>query len=282
MTTSRGQVSGLWASAIMLLLVFLSGCSREPDHVASLHVSPPSLLVRHGQCAPLRLQWSPTAVLDRREGSPVVFVHLLYGPHNLVRTFDHPLPFSWQEGSARSYVIDICQSSLAPPLPAGMYNLKIGLYDDAIGYRWPLQTNGEEMRARAYRVARVVVPDDSAEGPAFAFAGDWPKVETLKDKQVLTHRRIPSTGRVVIRNIPGPGAIRIITRAMGSTPAPLSIAASCVTGARAVRGIGTEITEIAVNGSPTAGLCAIQFALTRPDGTVYLDSIAWKPGRRSS
>lgn len=250
----------------------LSGCSREPDSVARLTVSPSTIVVRGGECTPVTLRWLPTAQLERREGNPTVFVHLLDGPHNLVRTFDHPLSFPWHVGTGVSYEIDICDSALASPLPPGMYNLKVGLYDDQLGYRWPLATNGVDAGARGYRVAQVVVPSTPGTVPKFTMAGPWGKREEVGDKQIRVRHSFSSGARLELEGVTSPGAVRFTLRlpdrAQGSTVVETTCGGRWSTSDR-----GLHVVELPV----TSRDCAIVF--TTP-AEASIENLGWKVRER--
>ena len=119
-----------------------TGCGRSRP-VASLSVEPASVSLPHPYAVPLRLRWNPTADLPGLEGTPHVFVHVLDGGRRLLRTFDHPLPEAWTPGRPQSYEVELYQSAIAEPLPAGAYEMTFGLYDDAGRRRWPLAVDGE-------------------------------------------------------------------------------------------------------------------------------------------
>lgn len=198
------------ATLLVAALLSLTGCSREPDYVAQLVVSPETIVLRAGQCTPMTLTWTPAAPLERREGNPTVFVHLLDGPHNLVRTFDHRLDIEWSVGKQVAYQVALCQSALAEPLAPGTYSLKVGLYDDVIGYRWPLLTKGVEAGPRGYRVARVVVPGSPSRIPAFELVGRWGNRETLDDTQTRARQPFTSGARIRVKGVSAPGMARLL------------------------------------------------------------------------
>ena len=257
---------GLFLTACLGLLM-MTGCSREPDSVASLVVSPSTIVVRPGQCTPVTLSWTPTAELVRREGEPTVFVHVLDGPHNLVRTFDHRLDIPWNLGQSRSYEIDICQSAIAPYLEAGTYSLKVGLYDHEIGYRWPLTTNGVDAGSRGYRVAQIVVPASRGAIPDFALTGAWAGPEDLGDKQTRVRRGFSQEATIDITRVERPGTLRLLVRIPASAGGATEVAGCGGSWTSSLE--GTHVVKI-----PVSGNCRV--ALTSASGA-HLESVGWSP-----
>lgn len=114
--------------ACSVWLVLLGGCSESKEPVGKLTVSPPNLTLGYPGFTPLELDFEMTAPLDS-QGTPIVFVHVIDEPGEVMRTFDHPLPGAWTTGGRLSYEIDLHQSALAPPLAPGDYDLTVGLYE---------------------------------------------------------------------------------------------------------------------------------------------------------
>ena len=252
---------------IALLALASLSCGEDPI-VASLEMKPTSLVLRQNECARVELTWNIMAPLEKHEGNPAVFLHLLDGPHSLVRTYDHRLPFEWIPGTKHTYPVYVCQSALAPPLKEGMYGVKVGLYDDIVGYRWPLQTSGEMVGRRGYRLGRAIVPADADRGPQFSFLGDWGNPEDAADKQYYTRRRVGSSASIRVSGASGPGAVVLGIRVKGSPSQPLVIATSC--GSEAVRASTTSEVEIPVN---TTGECDVLF--TAPEPAYQLETLGW-------
>src|SRR5262245_39249838 len=109
------------ALAVVSLAGWLAGCGGPQTPVAQLTVEPRQVTLPPAQVRPLRLTWTPSAALEGEE--PTVFIHLLDADSKVVRTFDHSFPERWREGTPVSYDVDLYQSALAPPLPAGQYRL---------------------------------------------------------------------------------------------------------------------------------------------------------------
>jgi hypothetical protein len=196
----------LRAAALVAAVVVLAGGCGEDAPVARLEVSPPVVELPHGQVRPLTLAWTPTEELYGREGDPLVFVHLLERPGQVLRTFDHPFPRRWHPGTPIRYDVALHQSALAPPLPPGRYKVTVGLYQ-ARGGRWPLETAGQEVDGREYAVAEVAVPASPPAGPRFGFAGPWLEVEPGGDLQMLARRWLAGDGVLTVSNVPGPGSL---------------------------------------------------------------------------
>ncbi|HEX6200848.1 MAG TPA: hypothetical protein VF150_11320, partial [Thermoanaerobaculia bacterium] len=165
-------------AAVLCLAGALGACGSEPaEPVARLTVAPAEVELRYPESAALSAAWEMTAPLeDGGAGAaaerPWVFAHLLDDAGAVVRTFDHELPVPWRPGETRSAPIELWQSALAPPLPAGSYRLTLGLYSPEDGRRFPLVTEAPEVKSGEYQVARVRVPPPEA-GPELAFTGGW-------------------------------------------------------------------------------------------------------------
>src|ERR1700704_1076588 len=130
MTTRTYGLSLLAAAALSGLLLFAPGCRRETPAVGHIEVQPRSVSLPYPQLAILHLTWTPAAGGNAAEISqPLVFLHLLDAKGRGLRTFDHPFPQRWVEGSPVSYDVKLVQSAIAPPLAPGTYRLSVGLYD---------------------------------------------------------------------------------------------------------------------------------------------------------
>ena len=263
------------ARILFLAAAFASAlsCGRAKP-VARVSVSPNPIVLAYPQCATIDFDWRPLRPLDRLRGKPLVFVHLLDGPHHLVRTADHALPAEWKPNVPMKYAITMCQSALAPALRPGTYQLKIGLYDDQLGYRWPLETGGEETGRRGYRVAKVSVPRD-APTPAFAFAGSWLPTETVESHQILARRWFAGSASMSIANIRGPGAIHLELH----LPQGATLASDCAVPRERLLLPGDQTLDLRVESAPTGGRCTIQWMPA--DGNAKsrgrLDVAAWLP-----
>lgn len=254
----------------------LVSCTREKEPIASVRVTPTTLVLRHGQCAPLKFDWNPTLPLVKRDGTPRVFVHLLDGPHQLVRTFDHSLPFQWTPGRAESYDIDVCHSALAPPLAAGAHVLKIGIYDDMIGYRWPLDAPGVETGNRSYQVAGVSVPASGGSIPGFVFESGWQLPETAGDKQIVARRQFRSGATLVLSGVSESGVVKLIVRPSAQSGA-LTID-SCGSPPMTFTEPRPHSVDIPITAA-TGGTCQLRFTLTGT-GTAMLEMLGWESASR--
>lgn len=198
------------APALLAAAVCLAGalgaCGSEPaEPVARLTVAPAEVELPYPESAVLSAVWEMTAPLDdgtagAAEGRPWVFVHLLDEAGAVVRTFDHELPFPWRPGGTERVPVELWQSALAPPLPAGDYRLTFGLYNPEDGRRFGLETGAAEVAAGEHEVARVRVPPPGA-GPELAFDGGWWPVQEGSDRQVLARRWLQREGTIGISNL---------------------------------------------------------------------------------
>jgi hypothetical protein len=250
-------------------VALLWGCRNEP--VARLSVQPESVLLLHARCTPLQFRWTLLRPLGPSRGTPNVFVHLLDGSHNLVRTFDHQPPFPWSPGAEFSYEHPLCLSAMAEPLREGTYALRVGLYDDASEDRWPLQTSGVESGKRGYRIAEVEVPGRNDQGPVFAFGPTWPEAEPTSEKQNLMRRRIPVSGVLEVSQVTRPAVLRLAVHYPDGSWGVMTVSSSCGEASRQVRGSG--VVELPIVPS-SSGSCQVRFALGSPMMNVHLVSIA--------
>lgn len=275
-------------AAVVLWAALVCGC-RPGVPVAALRTSPSTIRLGYPESALLHFDWSPSTAIDRINGSPTVFVHLLDERGGVRRTFDHPFPRPWSPGRRVSYDVELYQSALGAALPPGSYAVSAGLYDPASGRRWVLETGATELGRREYRVGKVEVPaKGAAPAASFEFAGEWGPTEPDPSVQVLARRRLngPSTLRFAGR--PGvPGSVRLALTVHG---AAISVESSCGPGAArrlepGYQWIGFDL--------PASGSCDIQFpvpgrssgpspaslagALPREEPVTSLDVAAWRP-----
>jgi len=193
---------------LAFLVAALGGCGSEPpDPVARVRVSPAEVELPYPASAVL------SAELEMKEplagdtagaaGHPWVFVHLLDDAGAVARTFDHELPFPWRPGETRSAPVELWQSALAPPLPAGEYRLTLGLYHPGTGERWSLETGSPEVAAGEYQVAGVRMPPPDA-APELDFAGGWWPAQEGADRQVLARRWVQREGTLGLSGLAEP------------------------------------------------------------------------------
>ncbi len=247
--------------------------------------------------------------------APTVFVHLLDGDRKVVRTFDHPFPQRWREGTPVSYEVDLYQSAMAPPLPAGKYQLTLGLYDKE-GKRWALDGLGEPKAGRnEYDAATVEVPAGSSK-PRFAFSSSWLPVEPGGDRQVLARRSMASRAAIRVIDQPGPGTVWMMIRIPpadlpdtrlvldpGATAPSVRVVGNCGGGSgddgedeendadggteTSLSGPGIHEVELSVDAPPANGFCRVLLSsnfLLEPTvavgrkSSISLESIAWVSG----
>jgi hypothetical protein len=302
--------------AVSLAASLFSGCGGQQTPVAQVAVEPHQVSLPFGRVLPLRLTWTPSAALEGE--APTVFVHLLDGDRKVVRTFDHPFPQRWREGTPVSYEIDLYQSAMAPPLPVGKYQLTLGLYDKE-GKRWALDGLGEPTAGRnEYDAVMVDVPAGDPK-PRFAFSANWLPVEPGGDRQVLARRSMASRAAVRLLDQPGPGTVWMVIRIPptdlpdtklvldpGATAPSVRVVGDC--GGKggdegedreshgnegtetSLTGPGIHEVELAVDAPPPSGFCRLLLSsnfLLEPTTTVgrkssvSLESIAWVSGGRT-
>lgn len=172
--------------------------------VARLKVEPAEVTLPYPGTAELEATWEPLAPLAGLTGpAPTVFVHLLAEDGQVVRTFDHLFPGAWEPGEGRTSTLELWQSALAPPVPAGTYRLTAGLYSPETD-RWALETSGEEVGRHEYVVARVRVPPAPQGGPDVRFTGSWRRLVMTPDRQVIARRWLGAEGGLVLEGMEAP------------------------------------------------------------------------------
>ncbi|MEE8524177.1 MAG: hypothetical protein V3T72_09625 [Thermoanaerobaculia bacterium] len=180
--------------AVVAVLV-QAGCDADRRPIADFESDAPSALFypRHET---LELRFRPTA-FPLTGGCPTVFLHLQDASGRVVRTFDHRPP-RWMPGEEVSYRLELFQSALAPPLPAGVYRLVAGLYDPASGRRSRLQTNFPEAGDARYVIASIEVEETVADNVQLDFSPDWQDPEPGSDAQILARRWFAGTAKLEI------------------------------------------------------------------------------------
>jgi hypothetical protein len=283
---------------VAALALCLAGCRGEQEPMARLAVEPRRIELGYPQVAELRLTWELDADLARGGQPPTVFVHLLDGPGEIVRTFDHVPPVRWEEGVSAAYPLPLYQSALAPPLPAGTYRLTLGLYDGKSRRRWPLEAPGPDLGRHEYHVADVVVPAPRPGGPHFTFSPQWLPAEPGGDRQILAHRwlrgaegsiaasGLKGAGALWLAvNIPAAGAGESLAFLDGSNAPSAVISGDCGGMETGVSGVGSHQIEIPVPGPLPGGRCDLtvraNFQLSggnlKEPRSVALDNLAWNP-----
>jgi hypothetical protein len=255
-------------------MVAFAACDRRP--AARLSVEPATIQLGPGRSVPLRVNWHPSAPLDKPFGRVYVFVHLLDERGELARTFDHPLPAGWKAGETLSYDIDLYESALADPLVPGSYALTMGLYDIEMGYRWPLAVEGEEGKEREYRVATIQAAA-GAPNPRYQFAGEWSAPEAYADKQTRMLRWLLGTAQLRLREISEPGTVRL--RLKVERDSGVAIRSTCDPGRVLRLPLGSHWVSVPTS---AARECEISFSPAAPASggaaLARLEVVAWRPG----
>ena len=281
-----------------------ASCGKSAP-VAQVEVRPSSLPLGYPEVQKLHLSWQTTAGLDPEAGSPTVFVHLLDRQGKVVRTYDHPFPQAWQEGTPVEDVVKIYQSALAPALPPGRYPLTLGLYGGKSNQRWPLEVTGPDLGRHEYRVAEVEVlpPPAGAAGPRFSFTGSWLASEPGGSRQILNLRWLAGAGAIRAEGLSGPGSLwlelkipagngpgeKLVLDDSSNAPSVV-VSGTCGGVETGISGPGDHEIEIPVDGA--GGSCEIHlkpnFRLLKaglPGGgprSVALENLAWIPAAPSA
>jgi hypothetical protein len=294
----------------------VASCHQNVPPVARLEVQPRSIRLPFGQLATLHLAWTPLSALPGDSGEPNVFVHLLDAKGKLLRTFDHPYPQRWVEGSPVAYDVKVCQSAIATPIAAGSYRLSVGIYDHA-GKRWPLDGLGAPIGRNEYLAANVNVagapanagtPGRSpaqADTPRFVFSPQWLPAEAGSDLQVLASRWLGTEpGTLSVEGIRGPGAVwlmlripagdhpneKLVLHAGGSNAPSVMVRGTCGGAETGLSGPGRHEVEMPVDAPGAGGTCSFtltpNFHLVSADipqpRSVALENAAWNPGRTAA
>ncbi len=268
--------------------------------MASVEISPRAVRLPFPELHNVRLSWVPGAPLEGFAGTPTVFVHLLDERDTVVRTFDHPFPARWEEGTPVAYNLKLYQSTLAPPLPGGKYRLTIGLAGEG-KQRWALEGLGESVARMEYLAAQVEVPPpptNKKSGPRFAFSKQFLPSEPGGDRQVLARRWLTEDGAIRVAGLRQPGSLWLVLRIPSKEVAPrLTVAAGGSQPAvrlegscgdfegGSVSGPGLHEVEMPVLTPPANGVCRI---ILRPNfsfesegsaqkRSVSLENAAWAP-----
>jgi hypothetical protein len=283
----------------LVALALVAGCGGKQTPVGRVEIDPRVVELPPSQAQPLHLTWRPSASLEGAE--PTVFIHLLDGQRKVIRTFDHPFPQRWREGTPVAYDIKLYQSALAPPLPPGKYPLTLGLYGEK-GKRWPLEGLGEPGTRFEYEAGVVEVPPQQPH-VRFVFSPTWLPVEPGGDRQVLARRWMREEAVIRLLRQQEPGTVwlvlqipptnspevRLTLEPGASTPAVL-VAGSCGGAETNLTGQGYHEVELPMDLPPAGSFCRVQLranfmiqpTLGRPR-SISLENLAWIPegGRRA-
>ncbi|MBW8874562.1 MAG: hypothetical protein JF614_06330 [Acidobacteria bacterium] len=279
--------------AAVSLAAACGGGKQTP--VARVDVEPRLVRLPFGQAQTVRLTWTPSAPLEGE--TPTVFVHLLDGEHKVARTFDHPFPQRWREGEPLTDDFKVYQSALAPPLPAGKYQVVAGLYGRD-GKRWPLDGLGEPVGRDEYKAFEVEVPAEDP-GPKFTFSPTWLPVEPGGDRQVVARRWMADRGDIRVVDQKGPGVVWLVIQIPatdkpdyklaldpGASSPSVLVQGNCGGGETNLSGPGIHDAEVAMDSPPPDAPCRVQLSanftiqsrIARGKRSVSLENIAWIPG----
>lgn len=249
------------AALAVALAVGAVACSGGVAPVGEVAVEPRWLDLPYPGTADLQITLrlpglEPDAAAGR--GAPILFVHLLDGTGEVVRTFDHPLPAARRVKEELTYSVRLYQSALGAPLPGGTYPLTVGVYQPG-GERWPLSTAGEEVGRMEYAVATVKVPPAASEAPRFELSSAWQPLESGTDRQVLGRRWLAGEGTIHLVGTPAPGFVWLVIRVPptdlpgvqlvleeGATTAAVTISSSCDDMKVSLTGPGVHAVEMPV------------------------------------
>ncbi|MCZ7651878.1 MAG: hypothetical protein M5U13_12250 [Thermoanaerobaculia bacterium] len=181
-------MSGRGAPLLALVLLLAVGCGGGEAPVADLAARPTEVLLAYPEFRDVEVRFVPRVPLAELGERPSVFVHLLELPGSVVRTFDYPVPATWQVAEPAVDAVRLHQSALAPPLPEGEYQLTVGLYDAATGVRFPLAGGRGEADENEYVVATVRVPASAGPLPRFEYSPEWLETEGSPDRQIVATR----------------------------------------------------------------------------------------------
>lgn len=275
-------------------LSLVSGCGGDTP-VARVEIEPKEARLPFSQAQNIRLTWTPSAALE--DEKPTVFVHLLDSEKKVARTFDHPFPQRWTEGKPVSYDLKLYQSALAPPLPAGRYQVTLGLYGKD-NKRWALDGLGESLGRDEYPALQVEVPANNPK-PHFGFSPTWLPVEPGSDRQVLARRWVAGRGAVRLVDQRGGGTLWMVVHVPpmdvpdyklvldpGATTPSVMLAANCGGADATVSGPGLHEVELAMTPPPPGSFCRVlvtaNYVLEPINSTgrkqsASLENIAWMP-----
>jgi hypothetical protein len=284
--------------------MFCGACAKETS-VGHLEVQPQSLKLGYPELRELHLSWEPATALDPEAGQPTVFIHLLDRHGKIVRTYDHPFRQAWQEGTPVMSGVKIFQSALAPALPAGRYQLTLGLYGNRSGKRWPLDVAGRDLGRHEYQVAEVEVLAPE-KGPHLSFSGKWLASEASGSRQIVALRWLDGPGALRVEGLPGPGSLwlelqipagtglaeKLVFDDASNSPSVV-VSGSCSGGVETgVSGAGQHQIDIPTDGAAADGSCEIRlrpnFHLLKaglPGGgsrSVALQNAAWTPANSTT
>ncbi len=288
--------SSLVVSLIAVSLAAGCGGGGKQTPVARVGVEPSLVRLPFGQAQTVRLAWTPSAPLEGE--APTVFVHLLDAEQKVIRTFDHPFPQRWREGAPVTDDFKVYQSALAPPLPAGKYQVVLGLYGRE-GKRWALDGLGEPVGKDEYKGFQIEVPAQDS-SPKLTFSPTWLPVDAGGDKQVIARRWMADRGDIRVTEQAGPGVVWLVVQIPpanasdfklaldpGASSPSVLVQGNCGGGETSFSGPGIHEVEVALDSPPPDAPCRVQLSANFSiqsqttvgrKRSVSLENIAWVPG----
>ena len=282
----------------LLIMPWILACQQQAP-VARLQISPQALTLPYPHSTSLELNWLPLSPLDVAASELFVFVHLIDPEGNVQRTFDHPFPETWAEGSEVTYPLDLHQSAIAPPLAPGSYDLTVGLYAVS-GRRWPLDVEAVEVDDEEYAMVEVTIPYPVMATPRFDFSDAWQASQETGFRQIVAHRwlseknadlliwGIDRRGEAVLSfTIPQLQGqeLRLRTRAPGEAPT-VAVESDCGSVRGGLSGYGSHEIRVSVPAAATGQRCTVRFSpsfyFINSDSSrrysALLESVTWVPG----
>ncbi len=252
---------------LCVVAMAIFSCEKAPVPVGSVSIEPADVALPYPGFQPITLHWqADSELVPAPADGPLVFLHLLGAEGEVERTFDHPLPFTWQPGADESYELTLYQSALAPPLEEGVYRVTIGLYG-ADGQRWALADSGPAAAEMEYQVGEIDTAGEAAQVPMFYFSPSWLPLEAGTDVQILGRRRLTDEGSIRVAEIPAVGRVFMtlrlsearpeieeLTLMEGATEPGFTLASSCGGSERSVTGYGAHSLIVPVSGNEAGEL----------------------------
>jgi hypothetical protein len=294
-------VSAKGAVALLAMATLWIGCGADEAPVGTVTVEPHRLVLGYPGAASIDLGWTPDGALGEVGGQLKVMIHLQSAAGDLVRTFDHPFPESWQPGTPVSYSVPVYQSLLGPALQPGVYRLTVGLYD-LDGKRWPLTVlGGEDLGRREYAAVEVEVPERWEGVPELTFGDSWGGVEGGADLQILGRRSMHRTAELEVGSISEPGSVWLRLRIpefrpgveslqldAGETEPRLTVGGSCGDFGAVSCGFGAHRVELPIDALDDGSLpesCDFEFSanftiVEEASGrrtSAHLEGLSWAP-----
>ena len=285
------------AVSVVAVSLAAGGCGGgKQTPVARVAVEPSLVSLPFGQAQTVRLTWTPSAPLEGE--TPTVFVHLLDSQQKVARTFDHPFPQRWREGGPVTDDFKVYQSALAAPLPAGKYQVMVGLYGRD-GKRWALDGLGEPTGKDEYKGFQIEVPAQEA-SPKLTFSPTWLPVAAGGDRQVVARRWMADRGDIRVTDQTGPGVVWLLVQIPpmdkpdyklaldpGASSPSVMVQANCGGGETNFSGPGIHEVEVALDSPPPDAPCRVQLSANFSiqsrttvgrKRSVSLENVAWVPG----